>query len=74
MEVRVTESALKHGATLDSIAWIISTADMIGADWQGGLWWLGNDRDGDALEIIARTLDDNTIMVYHAMPMKWRKR
>ena len=72
LELRHTQSALKHGVTPETITHIIRTGDFLGSDSDGGLWWVGCDENGEGVEVIAHTLESRAIVTYHAM--RWRKK
>ena len=69
-EVEIFRSAYKHAASDEDIRHAVERA-LVAADQDDGkVLYLGPDRAGNLLEIVAITRDDSTEIVIHAMKMR----
>ncbi len=63
-------SARRHGVNDDDIEHAIDHAMVVAEDDEDRVLYLGPDRAGNLLEIVAVRRDDETEVVIHAMPMR----
>ncbi len=68
--VEIYGSARRHGVNDDDIEHAIDHAMVVAEDDEDRVLYLGPDRAGNLLEIVAVRRDDETEVVIHAMPMR----
>ncbi len=74
MRIEVRGSALNHKLTHAGIVHAISNAAIADDLNDGTFVFYGDDGNGEALEILAALTEDDTLVVFHAMPLKYRNR
>lgn len=74
MRFGVADSALKHGIPYRNLIHLVRSADYLGTDESGLLWWIGRTSDNEEYEVAGIFTDDGAVVIIHAMPMKWRRR
>lgn len=74
MRYGVAGSALKHGISYRNLIHLVRSADYLGTDESGLLWWIGRTSDNEEYEVAGIFTDDGAVVIIHAMPMKWRRR
>jgi hypothetical protein len=68
--VQIYRSARKHGVSDDDIEHVVEHALVAADDDEGKCLYLGPDRAGNLLEVVAVTRDDGDELIIHAMPMR----
>jgi hypothetical protein len=68
--VEIYPSARKHGVVETDISHAVEHAVAVGDQDDGKVLYLGPDRAGNLLEVVAVVRDDETEVVIHAMPMR----
>jgi hypothetical protein len=68
--VEILPSARKHGVADDDIVHAVEHALAAGEDESGRVLYLGPDRAGNLLEVVALVRDDDPELVIHAMRMR----
>ena len=68
-EIRYSNSAFKHGVTETDILWAFNTVEYAAVleEYVDKFLLIGFDKNANLLEIIYSVIDDNTILVFHAM-------
>jgi hypothetical protein len=68
-EIRYSRSAFKHGLTEDDIIWAFKTMeyDAVLEEYADKHLLIGFDMNANLIEILYNVVDDNTILVFHAM-------
>jgi len=70
----VAQSALKRGIPYEAILHVAHHGDLIGADSDGLIWWIGTTPTGQVLEVAGFDSGDGAIVIVHAFPTAWRKK
>ena len=70
MVLRSRESAFKHGLNVETIEhaiefWLLRKDDVNGTE---NTLFLGPDHAGNILEVLARPVGEDDLIVFHAMP------
>jgi len=68
-EIKYSSSAFKHGIAKEDILWAFKTIqyDAILEEFAGKYLLIGFDKNANLIEILYNVIDDNTILVFHAM-------
>jgi hypothetical protein len=68
-EIKFSSSAFKHGISEDDILWAFKTIqyDAILEEFSDKCLLIGFDKNANLIEILYNIIDDNTILVFHAM-------
>ena len=68
-EIRYSNSAFKHGITEADILWAFKTIqyDAILEEFADKYLLIGFDKNANLIEILYNIVDDNVILVFHAM-------
>jgi len=68
-EIRCSNSAFKHGVTEGDILWAFNTVeyDAVLEEYVDKYLLIGFDKNANLIEIIYSVIDDNVILVFHAM-------
>jgi len=68
-EIRYSNSAFKHGITEADILWAFKTIqyDAILEEFADKYLLIGFDKNANLIEILYNVIDDNIILVFHAM-------
>jgi len=69
LEIRYSNSAFKHGVTEADILWAFKTIEYDAAleEYIDKHLLIGFDINANLIEIMYNVIDDNTILVFHAM-------
>jgi len=68
-EIRYSSSAFKHGITEANILWAFKTVqyDALLEEFTDKYLLIGFDKNANLIEILYHVVDDNVILVFHAM-------
>jgi len=68
-EIRYSNSAFKHGITETDILWAFKTIqyDAVLEEFTDKYLLIGFDKNANLIEILYNIVDDNVILVFHAM-------
>ena len=68
-EIKYSSSAFKHGFTEADILWAFKTVeyDAMLEEYADKYLLIGFDKSANLIEILYNVIDDNTILVFHAM-------
>ncbi len=68
-EIKYSSSAFKHGITEDDILWAFKTIqyDAVLEEYADKYLLIGFDKNANLIEILYNVVDDNEILVFHAM-------
>jgi hypothetical protein len=68
-EIRYSNSAFKHGITEADILWAFKTIqyDAVLEEFTDKYLLIGFDKNANLIEILYNIVDDNVILVFHAM-------
>ncbi|MDR2732804.1 MAG: hypothetical protein LBB36_06255 [Fibromonadaceae bacterium] len=68
-EIRYSSSAFKHGLTEVDILWAFKTIeyDAVLEEYADKHLLVGFDKNANLIEILYNVIDDDTILVFHAM-------
>ncbi len=68
-EIRCCSSAFKHGVTKADILWAFNTVeyDAVLEEYVDKYLLIGFDKNANLIEIIYSVIEDNAILVFHAM-------
>ncbi|MDR2999837.1 MAG: hypothetical protein LBU89_01115 [Fibromonadaceae bacterium] len=69
LEIRYSKSAFKHGISEADILWAFKTMEYDAAleEYANKYLLIGFDKSANLIEIMYNVIDDNTILVFHAM-------
>lgn len=67
--VRITESARRHGISDEAIRHAVGNAIKV-ITLEEGWFIIGSDESGRMLELVAKTTDEEELVVFHAMPLR----
>ena len=68
--MEIYDSARKHGVSDDDIEHAVSNALVTAEDDEGKVLYLGPDRAGNLLEVVAVQREEGDEVVIHAMAMR----
>jgi hypothetical protein len=68
-EIKCSRSAFKHGLIEADILWAFQTIeyDAMLEEYAGKHLLIGFDKSANLIEVLYNVIDDNTVLVFHAM-------
>lgn len=75
-EIKFTKAARKHKIGRAHVRYVMATtipADTVSPQGEPGWLYIGPDDRGIELEVVAVEIEDDSLLVIHAMPTQYRR-